>query len=149
MTPLPAERLLHGTWHIRLTSLPMWRKRRSPTLNYLPLPDASVVDVVAWKGRRRLRTIVGRDRPLGDGWQWRGAGFVTRWTPSRWSLVAWDEAGQWAVSRFERTPFTPAGADVIFRDPDPDPALVEAALTACREHPKTARLAGMLFAPPR
>ncbi|RKW71413.1 hypothetical protein [Galactobacter caseinivorans] len=148
MAARPDRQLLHGTWHIRLTSLPMWRKRRAPTLSYLPMPDGSVLDVVAWKGRRRLRTIVGWDRPSGEGWQWRGAGLVTRFTPSLWSLVVWEEEGQWAVSRFERTPFTPAGTDVIFRDAEPEAAVLEAARAACLEHPATADLAGGLFAPP-
>lgn len=146
---MATEQLMEGTWHIGLTSLGMWRTRADPTLNYLPLPDGNVADVVAWKGKRGQRTIVGIDRPRGNGWEWRGVGWVTRFTPSRWSFVAADTAGRWAVSHFEKTPFTAAGTDVVFREARPGRELVEQARAACAAHPLTAAFAAGLFAPLR
>lgn len=142
----PSERVA-GTWHIRYSTLPMWRSRRSATLNYLALPNGDLADVVAYLDRRgRERTIVGIDRPDGDGWIWRGVGTVTRFATSRWTFAAADFGAGWAVSHFQRTLFTPEGIDLCFRAEAPSADALAAAKTAAARHPRTRALAQRLFA---
>lgn len=84
-----------------------------------------------WRGRPGL--IIGVDTPLPDGgWAWRGVSLLTRFTVSRWQALAAGDG--WAVTVFERTPFTPAGLDVYARTP---------ALTAAQEQEVEAALDGL------
>ncbi|WP_155297748.1 hypothetical protein [Deinococcus kurensis] len=124
------EAVLSGTWFVVRTSLPLWRARDNPSVTYAPLPDGRVVDTVRFTRRGRPGLIVGLDSPLpGGGWAWRGVSLLTRFTVSRWQVLAAGDG--WAVTVFERTPFTPAGLDVYARAPELTPEQqreVEAAL---------------------
>lgn len=139
---------LSGTWWVVRTSLPLWRRRTDPSITYGPLPDGGVSDTVRYRSRGRWRTIEGIDRRVVDDpgvVEWRGTGALTRWATSRWSILQYDEP--WMIIHFSRTPFTPAGVDILWRKPAPDAsdvAQVEARLT---DLPEAAPFAPKLFAP--
>lgn len=56
----------------------------------------------------------------------------------RWSIEAMDPDGNWAVTLFDRTLFSPAGVDLYFRSPNPTDADRKAALHAASQSPLTA-----------
>ena len=56
-----------GTWHIVETTLPFWRRRTSPSVSYLPLPDGRVLDAVHYRSRGSGRLVLGADTPAPDG----------------------------------------------------------------------------------
>lgn len=130
--------VLSGTWFVVRTSLPLWRTRHNPSVTYAPLPDGRVVDTVRFTRRGRPGLIIGVDTPLPDGgWAWRGVSLLTRLTVSRWQVLAAGDG--WAITVFERTPFTPAGLDVYARTP---------ALTAAQEQEVEAALDDLPAAQP-
>lgn len=132
------EAVLSGTWFVVRTSLPLWRARDNPSVTYAPLPDGRVVDTVRFTRRERPGLIVGLDSPLpGGGWAWRGVSLLTRFTVSCWRVLA--AGDDWAVTVFERTPFTPAGLDVYARTPT---------LSAAQEGEVQAALDGLPAAQP-
>ncbi|KQQ05499.1 MULTISPECIES: hypothetical protein [unclassified Rathayibacter] len=142
------EALATGTWFVRGSSLPLWRSRAGVAITYAPLPSGEIGDVVSWRGRRGTRYVVGIDVPdPADplGFRWRGVEPLTLLARSRWSFVAADIEAGWALTRFARTPFTPAGADVYVRSPHPAPGVLAAALAACAAHPLTAPLRPRMF----
>ncbi|MDK2011241.1 MULTISPECIES: hypothetical protein [unclassified Deinococcus] len=124
------EAVVTGTWFVVRTSLPLWRTRDNPSVTYAPLPDGRVVDTVRFTRRGRPGLIIGLDSPQpGGGWAWRGVSLLTRFTVSRWQVLAAGDG--WAVTVFKRTPFTPVGLDVYARTPSLSAAQaqeVEAAL---------------------
>lgn len=139
---------LRGTWFVVRTSLPLWRRRTDPSITYGPLPDGRVRDTVRYRSRGRWRTIEGIDRWLDDApgaIEWRGTGALTRWTTSRWSILSYDEP--WMVIHFSRTPFTPAGVDILWREPAPDAADVAAVEALLAGLPEATPFAKRLFAP--
>lgn len=147
-------RVVAGTWYVTRTSLPLWRRLDNPSVTYAPLPDGRVVDTVRATAGGRPRLIVGLDRPLdhepdGEGrFEWRGLAFPTRFTPSRWEVLAHDPAGAvWAVTVFARTPFTPAGLDVYTRAPRLLPDLETALLRLLETLPQARAFVPRLFAP--
>lgn len=142
-------RVLSGTWYVTRTSLPLWRRLHNPSVTYAPLPDGRVVDTVRATAGGRPRLIVGLDRPLGGArFEWRGLGFPTRLTPSRWEVLAHDpEAAEWAVTVFARTPFTPAGLDVYTRAPRLLPDLEAPLLRLLGTLPEARPFLPRLFAP--
>lgn len=136
-----------GTWHIVESSLPLWQTRHHPTVTYAALPDGSLIDVVSFRSRRgATRRIIGIDRRMSDGgWRWRGVGPVTRFARSDWRFVAGDAVEGWAVTAFERTPFTSAGIDLYFRSRHPSEDLVGLARRAASSNPRAQRWAPELF----
>ncbi len=140
------DRVLTGTWFVVRTSLPLWRTRDNPSVTYAPLPGGRVVDTVRFTRRGRPGLIIGLDTPQpGGGWAWRGVSVLTRFTVSRWRVLA--DGDGWAVTLFEQTPFTPAGLDVYARTPtlsDPQKQEVEAALDSL---PAAQSFRGALFSP--
>lgn len=136
-----------GTWHIVESSLSLWRSRHDPTVTYGALPDGSLIDVVAFRSRRgATRRIIGIDRRGPDGgWRWRGVGPVTRLARSDWRFVAGDASEGWAVTAFERTPFTSAGIDLYFRSRHPSREMVDLARRAASADPRAQRWAPSLF----
>ena len=144
-----------GTWHIVETTLPFWRRRTSPSVSYLPLPDGRVLDAVHYRSRGSGRLVLGADTPAPDGgFVWRGLTPLTRLTSSRWRVVAADESaadpgGRWAVTAFEKTVFTPAGVDVYCRGEVISAAGRSAAVAALEADPAFAGTVAALFAPPR
>lgn len=141
--------LLSGTWFVVRTTLPMWRSWHSPSISYTPLPDGQIVDTVRAERGSQTRLIIGLDTPLAraGAFQWRGVTPLTRWTPSRWEVAAYDAGGAWLVSLFGRTPFTPAGMDICTRTPYVLPDLEGQILSVLRGLPKTAKHLPQLFAP--
>ncbi|AZZ53947.1 hypothetical protein [Rathayibacter festucae] len=140
--------LATGTWFVRGSSLPLWRGREGVAITYAPLPGGEVGDVVSWRGRRSTRYVVGIDAPDPadpDGFRWRGVEPLTLLARSRWSFVAADAEAGWALTRFARTPFTPAGVDVYVRDARPAAGVLAAALEACAADPRTAPLRPRMF----
>ncbi len=143
-----------GTWHIVETSLPFWRRRTSPSVSYLPLPDGRVLDVVHYRSRGSGRLVLGADRPAPDGgFVWRGLTPLTRLISSHWRVVAADESaaeagGRWAVTAFEKTLFTPAGVDIYCRGEAISVAARTAAVAALEADPTLAGFVPALFAPP-
>lgn len=142
-------RVVAGTWYVTRTSLPLWRRLDNPSVTYAPLPGGQVVDTVRAAAAGRPRLIVGLDRPLGDGrFEWRGLSFPTRFTPSRWEVLAHDPQAQtWAVTVFARTPFTPAGLDVYTRAPRLLPDLEPPLLRLLETLPQAQPFVPRLFAP--
>ena len=151
-------RVVAGTWYVTRTSLPLWRRLDNPSVTYAPLPDGRVVDTVRATAGGRPRLIVGLDRPLhpspghgpdGEGrFEWRGLAFPTRFTPSRWEVLAHDPAGaEWAVTVFAPTPFTPAGLDVYTRAPRLLPDLETSLLRLLETLPQARAFVPRLFAP--
>lgn len=140
--------LATGTWFVRGSSLPLWRSRSGVAITYSPLPSGEIADVVSWRGRWSTRYVVGIDAPdpaAPGGFVWRGVEPLTLLARSRWSFVAADPEAGWALTRFARTPFTPAGVDVYVRSARPAPGVLAAALAACAADPLTAPLRPRLF----
>lgn len=109
------EEMLQGTWHVVASSLGMWQRRSEPSITYAPLPDGRISDTVLSRGRRGWSTIVGIDALQPDGsLVWRGVQPLTLLVRSRWRVLLHDEP--FAAIRFERTPFTEAGIDILSRD---------------------------------
>lgn len=139
---------LTGTWWVVRTSLPLWRRRTDPSITYGPLPDGQVSDTVRYRSRGRERTIEGVDRWLDDEpgvIEWRGTGLLTRWATSRWSVLEYDEP--WMVIHFSRTPFTPAGVDILWREPIPEAVAVAVVEARLADLPQAAPFVPKLFAP--
>ncbi|SDS96691.1 histidinol-phosphatase (PHP family) [Microlunatus soli] len=140
---------MNGTWYVVRTSLPFWRTRTDPAISYTPLPDGRVTDTVTYRRAGRDQVVIGVDSRTtddsGDGWIWRGLGAVTRWTSSRWRMLATE--ADWALSSFARTPFTPAGIDLLWRSPHPDEDRVAEVLARLPSIAEAAPYAARLFAP--
>lgn len=83
---------MNGTWYVVRTSLQFWRTRTDPAISYTALPDGRVTDTVTYRRAGRDKIVIGVDSHVsdvtGDGWIWRGLGAVTRWTTSRWRMLA-------------------------------------------------------------
>lgn len=115
---------LHGDWHVRATSFPMWLdgKRQRPAIRYAPGKQSGhdgLIDIVRYDQAGRSRVIRGFDRPLDEAnsrFVWRGSGWLFPFV-SRWTIRDFDEAGGWMFITFDRTLFTPAGCDLLVRDP--------------------------------
>lgn len=125
MSPDELADRLPGRWAIHATSFPMWLRgdRLDPGICYrLRRRDPLVLDdVVEYRHERRgPRRIVGRDRLRADGFVWRGAGMLAV-LRSRWGVTGID--GAVLAIRFERSPVTPPGVDVLVREGDAVPEL--------------------------
>jgi hypothetical protein len=125
--------LLHqliGTWFIIGSNFPMWLKgdKLSPTFNYtLTEKKGELYDEVRYLQKGKTKVIKGYDRRDAkdeSAFTWRGKGllFIAK---SKWKVKLMDEKGQWAVIWFSKTLFTPEGVDIICRDKNPDPRLIE------------------------
>ncbi len=140
------EAVVTGSWFVVRTSLPLWRTRDNPSVTYAPLPDGRVVDTVRFTRRGRPGLIIGVDTPLPDGgWAWRGVSHLTRFTVSRWRVLAAGDG--WAVTVFERTPFTPAGLDVYARTPALTAAQEQEVVAALDDLPAAQPFRAALFSP--
>jgi hypothetical protein len=136
LTPQNAVTWLPGRWYIVATNFPMWLKgdRLHPTFNYTLLDEGRLLDEVRYQRARdgKPGSITGYDTVQGDGsaFVWRGKGllFIAR---SYWRVENVAADGTFALIRFEKTLFTPAGVDVITRSASVDAALrsdIDAAL---------------------
>ncbi len=126
---------LHGDWHVRATSFPMWLngRRQRPTISYAPGRRSGrdgLIDVVRYDQAGRSRSIRGFDHPLDDSgtrFVWRGSGILFPFV-SRWAIRAFDGDAGWMFITFDRTLLTPKGCDLLVRDPAADAASVRAHL---------------------
>jgi hypothetical protein len=122
----PDATWLYGTWHVTHSTLPIWRTKRSVQITYTPLPsnDGKIDDVVTYQeqtGSDTVKRVRGVDTPSAgvDGaWDWRGRGWLMI-ASSHWEVLGYgtesDEGGQWAVTYFAKTLFTPSGIDIYSR----------------------------------
>ena len=121
----PLADLLPGTWRVVATTFPMWLaptgrtpRRLSPVFTYgLRSADPlELDDTVSWFTRRGSeRTLLGVDRPRGDGLRWRGTGLLSV-LRSDWSVTGASEGEDLIAIRFSRTLTSPPGVDVLVRD---------------------------------
>lgn len=131
--------MLQGTWHVVASSLGMWQRRSEPSITYAPLPDGRISDTVLSRGKRGWSTIVGVDERQDDGsYVWRGVQPLTLLVRSRWRVLLHEEP--FAAIRFERTPFTEAGIDVLARDAGAEADAVAAIAARLRSEPDAAAL---------
>lgn len=129
--------MLQGTWHVVASSLSMWQRRSEPSITYAPLPDGRISDTVLSRGKRGWSTIVGIDELQSDGsYLWRGVQPLTLLVRSRWRVLLHEEP--FAAIRFERTPFTEAGIDVLARDAEANADAVAAVTARLRSNPNAA-----------
>lgn len=113
---------LEGQWFINLTNFPMWLKgdKTSPSFNYTVEKRGKIIglkDEVQYFKNGKISRIVGFDTPMNDEnttFLWRGKGILSLLT-SRWEILYFDTANDWAIIYFEKTLFTPKGYDVISR----------------------------------
>ncbi|KZV80873.1 hypothetical protein EXIGLDRAFT_730156 [Exidia glandulosa HHB12029] len=113
-----------GKWHVVRSSLPMWKGKKDVTLTYTPIKPTtdplSFKDLVEYRGEGKPATstpssVKGVDHQQGAArFEWRGSGWLKIAT-SKWELIGY--GGQWAVSFFAKTLFTPAGIDILVRTP--------------------------------
>ncbi|KAI9823039.1 MAG: hypothetical protein M1832_002693 [Thelocarpon impressellum] len=126
-TPSPAF-LARGGWHVTHSSLPMWTSKRNVRIEYAALPAAAngsarMDDLVSYQalGSAKVKTIAGVDTAKTSGgeggpWVWRGKGWLGVAT-SHWEVLGFGGEGQgeWILTFFEKTLFTPSGIDICVR----------------------------------
>lgn len=131
--------IIVGSWFIVQTSLPLWLKgdKLNPTLNYTLIQSKGkeqLLDVVKYTNNGKQKTITGYDTidPTNpNAFSWRGKGWLSLFT-SQCEIRLIDPNGQWAVSWFSKTPFTPEGVDIISRTPTLPAATIDAIKQAMR-----------------
>ena len=129
----PTTAWLSGTWHVTHSTLPMWSSKRNVTITYESLPSTPgttsqnntdrLDDIVSYQPltSEKVKTVNGIDTASGKdarAWDWRGKGWL-KIASSHWEVLGWGEldgGGQWAVTYFAKTLFTPAGIDVYSRE---------------------------------
>ncbi len=120
---------LEGKWYIQYSNFPMWLKgdKQNPTFNYIFLSENKILDQVKFQKNGKFRRITGTDTPLNSQltrFIWRGSGLLF-FARSRWSILHFDPENRWALIKFQKTMFTPAGFDIITREKKPDPEILE------------------------
>lgn len=112
---------IDGEWHVLGTTFPMWKKgnRLNPRFRYSPLEAGLWKDEVFFeKPDGKTAVIRGKDRLLGENpprFKWRGNGLLAI-AVSRWQIDQVSSTGDRMLISFEKTLFTPAGADLISRE---------------------------------
>jgi len=111
---------IDGEWHVLGTTFPMWKKgdKLHPRFRYTAVSEGVWRDEVLYDKRNGLTgRILGKDYLKGTEphrFLWRGAGllfFVT----SKWQIDNVSADGDIMLISFQKTLFTPAGADLISR----------------------------------
>lgn len=111
---------MDGQWNVLGTTFPMWKKgdKRNPRFRYTLLEPGLWKDEVLYdKPNGKIGIIRGKDRLLGENpkrFKWRGDGWLFI-AVSLWQIDYVSPDGQTMLISFEKTLFTPAGADVISR----------------------------------
>lgn len=111
---------MQGEWHVIGTTFPMWKKgnRLNPRFRYTPLAEGLWKDEVVYdKPDGKTGIIRGKDTWLGNHptrFRWRGDGLLFI-AVSRWQIDYVSGDGNTMLISFQKTLFTPAGADVISR----------------------------------
>ena len=129
----------------------MWLKgdKVNPTLNYTLIQrkgKEQLLDVVKYtqNGKQKTRTGYDTMSPINPrAFTWRGKGLLGLIT-SNCQIRLIDPAGQWAVSWFSATPFTPEGAEIISRNPTLDATTVDTIKQAMRKDSLLAKFADTL-----
>lgn len=129
----PAPDWIAGRWYVTHSSLPLWKDKRDVTIDYNVLPpDAAgivrVEDTTSYRGlgSAKVKTIRGCNTPSGTAQagthagahDWWGYGWLKVAT-SHWEILGHGECaggGQWLVTHFHKTLFTPEGIDVYSRE---------------------------------
>lgn len=118
-----------GTWFIIQTNFPMWLKgdKLNPTLNYTLIErkgQPMLLDVVKYTHKGKQKTITGYDKADAENpyiFYWRGKGLLAI-ASSKCDIRLRDPKGQWAVSWFSKTAFSPEGVEIISKTPTLPPA---------------------------
>jgi hypothetical protein len=111
---------IDGEWHVLGTTFPMWKKgtKINPRFRYTPLEEGVWKDEVLYETKKgKTKTIKGKDRLEGENptrFRWRGDGLLAI-AVSKWQIDYLSADGGLMLISFEKTAFTPAGADVISR----------------------------------
>lgn len=111
---------MEGQWHVIGTTFPMWKKgdKLNPRFRYTRLREGLWNDEVIYdKPNGKTGHIRGKDHLLGENpkrFKWRGNGLLFI-AVSLWQIDYITPDGQTMLISFEKTLFTPAGADVISR----------------------------------
>lgn len=116
---------IEGRWFIHYTNFPMWLKgdKLHPSLNYrwiehkgrLVLDDQVVYTTL--KGKEQIiRGISTPTNAVIKEFIWRGKGWLS-WVTSRWTIIEVSQEQEWMVIAFLKTWFTPAGVEVISKQP--------------------------------
>lgn len=108
----------------------MWKSSRNVCITYTPLPTPTAPsspdalpklnDTVTYQSLKsdKLKTVEGVDTPAANGaWDWRGKGWLMI-ASSHWEVLGYggaEEGGEWVVTYFAKTLFTPAGVDFYSR----------------------------------
>ena len=139
----------------------MWKSKRNVTISYNPIPhpDASspiqkLEDIVSYQplDSNKQKTVIGIDT-VGNStgeWSWRGKGWL-KIASSHWEVLGWGDlegGGQWAVTYFAKTMFTPAGIDIYARAKEGhEEGVIEGIKEALKgiEDERVKSLAGELF----
>ena len=129
----PTTDWLSGTWHVTHSTLPMWSSKRNVTITYKTLPPTPgstpqettdrLDSTVSYQPLTsdKLKTVHGVETASGKdtgAWDWRGKGWLMI-ASSHWEVLGWGDLegeGQWAVTYFAKTLFTPAGIDIYARE---------------------------------
>jgi hypothetical protein len=146
-------RALLGTWHILLSTFPMWRgdDRENPRFHYGELPPengaVALSDRVSFHRGGKEREILGidvQDAAQPNRFVWKGKGLL-RLFSSRWAVEHLHPGGEWALISFEATLVTPAGIDVITRAPALPEASAREAIALLAAHPELNKELDRLF----
>lgn len=116
---------LEGKWYVNMTTFPMWLKgdKTNPTFNYTIEKRGKTTglrDDVQYLKSGKTKSIIGFDKAVNDKnskFIWRGKGILGLFK-SKWEILYFDKEKEIIVLRFEKTLFTPAGYDVISRQPN-------------------------------
>lgn len=124
-------RELEGTWLVGASTFPMWLdgSRRSPTFTYSHVEqrdgrvqlDDQVAYLTAAGERATIDGVDVQHAAVPTHFTWSGRGFLAAFT-SEWDVASLDAQGRYAIITFGPTLATPAGLDVISREPLTDEA---------------------------
>lgn len=118
----PNPKFLHGTWHVTHSTLPMWKSNRNVTITYTPAPSPSGANdnIVKYQPLQsdKWKEVHGLEKPNPEvpaAYTWRGKGWLMI-ASSHWEVLGYgDDEGDWLVTFFQKTLFTPAGIDICVR----------------------------------
>lgn len=133
MKQLVTMPLLEGTWYLIQSNFPMWIKgdNINPVVNYsiVEQNDEQVLSVqLNYLHKGKVKTIQGYDYPHParlNTYKWRDNRFFNLFS-GRWEVRLADPNGNWAVSWYSGTPFTPKAVEIMSRSPKLDTETLEA-----------------------
>ncbi len=136
-TAIPLTKL-EGTWYINKSNFKMWLKKNNhnPTFNYAiekKEGKEGLKDMVAYQKKKKVKEIEGFDKALDESntkFEWRGKGILGLFK-SKWEILYF--GNDFAIIHFEKTLFTAEGYDVISRQKNPSPAILNLMDAALKE----------------